>query len=133
MLISTHVFHRAGVAITDREAVSRMAGALAELAGPAGFYIYSIGFWAAVLASPVGFCQTIPSVFADCYGLLRRLPADQREAAARAGAPAYRMALGFMALASVPFTFSAARWRSSSRSRFWAAFSFPFSPSPCSI
>ena len=105
MLISTHVFHRAGVAITDREAVSRMAGALAELVGPAGFYIYSIGFWAAVLASLVGVWQTIPSVFADCYGLLRGLPADQREAAARAGAPAYRMALGFMALASVPFSF----------------------------
>ena len=56
----------AGVAITDREAVSRMAGALAAFTGSAGFYIYSIGFWAAVLASLVGVWQTIPSVFADC-------------------------------------------------------------------
>jgi Mn2+/Fe2+ NRAMP family transporter len=105
MLIADRVFHSAGVAITDREAVSRMAGALAALTGPTGFYIYSIGFWAAVLASLVGVWQTIPSVFADCYSLLRRLPPDQRKAATQHGAPPYRIALLFMALASVPFAF----------------------------
>ena len=105
MLISNRVFHAAGVAITDREAVSRMAGALAALTGPAGFYIYSIGFWAAVLASLVGVWQTIPSVFADCYCLLRRVPEDHRKAAIQPGSPPYRAALLFMALASVPFAF----------------------------
>ena len=105
MLIANRVFHSAGVAITDREAVSRMAGALAALTGSAGFYIYSIGFWAAVLASLVGVWQTIPSVFADCYSLLRRMPPDQRKAATQPGAPPYRAALLFMALASVPFAF----------------------------
>jgi Mn2+/Fe2+ NRAMP family transporter len=105
MLIANRVFHSAGVAITDREAVSRMAGALAALTGSAGFYIYSIGFWAAVLASLVGVWQTIPSVFADCYSLLRRMPPDQRKAAMQPGAPPYRTALLFMALASVPFAF----------------------------
>jgi Mn2+/Fe2+ NRAMP family transporter len=105
MLIANRVFHSAGVAITDREAVSRMAGALAALTGSAGFYIYSIGFWAAVLASLVGVWQTIPSVFADCYSLLRRMPPDQRNAATQLGAPPYRTALLFMALASVPFAF----------------------------
>jgi Mn2+/Fe2+ NRAMP family transporter len=105
MLIAHRVFHSAGVAITDREAVSRMAGALAALTGPAGFYIYSIGFCAAVLASLVGVWQTIPSVFADCYSLLRRMPPEQREAATQPGARPYRTALLFMALAAVPFAF----------------------------
>jgi Mn2+/Fe2+ NRAMP family transporter len=105
MLISNQVFHAAGVVITDREAVPRMAGALAALTGPSGFYIYSIGFWAAVLASLVGVWQTMPSVFADCHGLLRHSPADQRLASIRPGSPAYRAALLFMALASVPFSF----------------------------
>lgn len=105
MLISQRVFHAAGVALSDREAVSRMAGALAALIGPAGFYIYSIGFWAAVLASLVGVWQAIPSVFADCYTLLRRLPPAERAAAILPGARAYRGALLFMALASVPFAF----------------------------
>ena len=105
MLIANRVFHSAGVAITDREAVSRMAGALSALTGPAGFYIYSIGFWAAVLASLVGVWQTIPSVFADCYSLLRRMPPNERKAATQPGARPYRTALLFMALASVPFAF----------------------------
>ena len=105
MLIANRVFYSAGIAITDGEAVSRMAGALAALTGRAGFYIYSIGFWAAVLASLVGVWQTIPSVFADCYSLLRRMPPEQRTAATQPGAPPYRIALLFMALASVPFAF----------------------------
>ena len=105
MLIAHRVFHSAGIAITDREAVSRMAGALSALTGSAGFYIYSIGFWAAVLASLVGVWQTIPSVFADCYSLLRRMPPNERKAATQPGSPPYRSALLFMALASVPFAF----------------------------
>ena len=105
MLIANRVFHSAGVAITDREAVSRMAGALSALTGSAGFYIYSIGFWAAVLASLLGVWQTIPSVFADCYSLLRRMPPNERKSATQPGSPPYRTALLFMALASVPFAF----------------------------
>jgi Mn2+/Fe2+ NRAMP family transporter len=105
MLIAHRVFHSPGIAVTDREAVSRMAGALAAITGPAGFYIYSIGFWAAVLASLVGVWETIPEVFSDCYGLLRRLPPTQRTAAVQPGSPPYRTALLFMALASVPFAF----------------------------
>ena len=105
MLIAERVFHSAGVAISDREAVSRMAAQLGALIGPAGFYIYSIGFWAAVLASLFGVWQTIPSVFADCYSLLRRLAPAEREAVVRVSSPAYRAALVFMALAAVPFAF----------------------------
>ncbi len=105
MLISNRVFHAAGVAITDREAVPRMAGALSTVTGPVGFSIYSIGFWAAVLASLFGVWQTIPSIFADCYCLLRRLPQDQRQAAIRPGTMPYRTALLFMAATSVPFSF----------------------------
>jgi hypothetical protein len=105
MLIANRVFHSAGIAITDREAVSRMAGALATLTGSAGFYIYSVGFWAAVLASLVGVWQTIPSVFADCHSLLRRMPPAERQAATQLGSRSYRAALLFMAVASVPFAF----------------------------
>ena len=106
MLIANRVFHSAGVGITDREAVSRMAGALSALTGSTGFYIYSIGFWAAVLASLIGVWQTIPSVFADCYSLLTRMAPSERKAAAQLGSRPYRAALLFMALASIPFAFA---------------------------
>ena len=105
MLIANRVFNARGIAITDGEAVSRMAGAMVEPVGAAGFYIYSIGFWAAVLASLVGVWRTIPSVFADCYSLLRRMPPDQRQFATHPGSPPYRAALLFMAMVSVPFSF----------------------------
>ncbi len=107
MLLANRVFYSAGIAITDREAVSRMADALGALTGAAGFYIYSLGFWAAVIASLFGVWQTIPSVFADGYSLSRRLPPEQRQAATQPGAAPYRAALLFMALASVPFAFLA--------------------------
>ncbi len=105
MLIADRVFHAAGIAITDREAVSRMAAELGGVAGPAGFYIYSIGFWAAVTASLFGVWQTVPHIFADCLGLLRRLPPDEHAASIKAGARPYRGALIFMAAVSFPFAF----------------------------
>jgi len=105
MLIAERVFHATGIAISDDEAVSRRAALLADMIGPAGFYIYSIGFWAAVGASLFGVWQTIPSVFADCYSLLRPLPPAEREAVVRISSPAYRAALAFMALAALPFAF----------------------------
>jgi len=105
MLIAERVFHAAGVAITDREAVPRMAALLGAQLGPAGFYIYSIGFWAAVLASLFGVWQSIPTIFADCHSLLRRLAPAEREAVVRISSPQSRAALAFMALAAVPFAF----------------------------
>ena len=105
MLIAHRVFHVAGISITDREAVSRMAAELGGVAGPAGFYIYSIGFWAAVTASLFGVWQTVPSICADCLGLLRRLTPDRRAAAMKADGWPYRGSLIFMAAVSVPFAF----------------------------
>ena len=103
MLIANRVFFTAGVAITDGTAVTRMAAQLGELLGPAGFYIYSLGFWAAVVASLVGVWQTVPSIFADGYSLWRRLAPEARAQAIRAEGMPHRAALIFMALASAPF------------------------------
>ena len=103
MLIANRVFFTAGVAITDGTAVTRMAAQLGELLGPAGFYVYSIGFWSAVAASLIGVWQTVPSIFADCYALWRKLEPEARERAVRGDGAPYRVALVFMAVASVPF------------------------------
>jgi Mn2+/Fe2+ NRAMP family transporter len=104
MLIASRVFQAAGIRITDNEAVSRMAGQLAEVTGPAGFYVYSIGFWAAVLASLLGVWQTVPHIFVDCWDLLRR-NSPVPPGATTERRPAYVVALTFMALAAVPFAF----------------------------
>ncbi len=107
MLIANRAFHAAGTTITDADAVSRMAGQLREIIGPAGGWIYSVGFWAAVVASLFGVWQSVPNIAADCYRLLRRLPAESEGATERTKSPVYRVALAFMAVSSVPFAFSA--------------------------
>lgn len=103
MLIANRVFFKAGVAISDGTAVTRMSAQLAELVGPAGYYIYSIGFWAAVVVSLLGVWQTTPGVFADCYTLLRRQPPDVRGQDARSDRKPWRVALVFLSLVSIPF------------------------------
>lgn len=105
MLIANRVFFAVGIPITDGETVSRMGSGLGALTGSAGFYIYGIGFWAAVVASLLGVWQTIPSVFADCHSLLRRQQPIERAAAILPGSRPYRLALLFMACAAVPVAF----------------------------
>ncbi len=106
MLIASRAFHAAGVTVTGDDAVSRMAAQLGELIGPAGKWIYAVGFWAAVVASLFGVWQSVPGIAADCYSLLRRMPAAERDATVQMHSPVYRVALVFMALASVPFAFT---------------------------
>jgi Mn2+/Fe2+ NRAMP family transporter len=101
MLLATRVFYVPGIALTNEAAIPRMAGQLAGLLGPAGFYIYSLGFWAAVLASLLGVWQTVPHIFVDCWGLLR----SRRNDAPGGARASYLIALAFMATAAVPFAF----------------------------
>ena len=44
--------------------------------GPFGVYAYSVGFWAAVFASLLGVWQSVPYLYADFYGILKKLPPD---------------------------------------------------------
>lgn len=106
MLMAHQVFFVPGIEISDQDVVSRMALQLSAILGPFGFYVYSIGFWAAVVASLVGVWQTIPNVLVDCYGLLRRMNRENRESAMKIGSPQFRIALLFMALVAVPFAFN---------------------------
>ncbi len=106
MLIANRAFHTAGATITGDDAITGMAAELRQLIGPAGHWIYSLGFWAAVVASLFGVWQSVPSVAADCYSLLRRMPAGQRSKSMETTSPVYRTFLVFMALAAVPFAFT---------------------------
>lgn len=103
MLIAHRIFFSAGITVTDATAVTRMSSLLGNLLGPAGFYIYSLGFWAAVVVSMVGVWQTLPDIFTDCYTLLRKLDPEARAQALRRDGLPWRLALGFMVISSVPF------------------------------
>jgi Mn2+/Fe2+ NRAMP family transporter len=106
MLIANQAFFVSGITITDAQAVPKMADVLGNLLGPFGVYAYSIGFWAAVFASLLGVWQSVPYLYADFYGVLKKLsPEARRDLTKVTGAP-YRLALAFITLIPLPFAFT---------------------------
>ena len=82
-----------------------MAETLRTIIGPVGFYAFSIGFWAAVFASLLGVWQSIPYLFADSYGLMRKYPREVRERLTAVTSVPYRAALAFITLVPIGFAF----------------------------
>jgi Mn2+/Fe2+ NRAMP family transporter len=106
MVIANQAFFLAGVTITDAQAVPKMAEVLGTLLGPFGVYAYSLGFWAAVFASLLGVWQSVPYLYADFYGISKRLPVEQRRAVTQVTSTPYRLALAFITLVPLPFAFT---------------------------
>ena len=106
MLIASDAFFVAGVALRDAEAVPKMAAALGALLGTFGRFAFSAGFWAAVFASLLGVWQSVPYLYADFYGILKKMsPADRLEVVKVTSTP-YRLALAFITLVPLPFAFT---------------------------
>jgi Mn2+/Fe2+ NRAMP family transporter len=105
MLTANQAFFVSGIRITDAQAVPRMAEMLGRILGAAGFYVFSVGFWAAVFASLLGVWQSVPYLYADFYGIARRLAPEARQEVTRVSSTPYRLALGFITLAPLPFAF----------------------------
>ena len=106
MLIANRAFHLPGIAVTDAQAVPRMAEMLGTILGPFGVWAYSVGFWAAVFASLLGVWQGVPYLFADIHGISRGLAREAREAATQVTSGPYRLALLFITLVPLPFAFT---------------------------
>lgn len=106
MLIASDALHEPGVALRNNEAVPRMAAALGELLGTFGRVAFSAGFWAAVFASLLGVWQSVPYLYADFYGILKKMsPVDRLEVVKVTSTP-YRLALAFITLVPLPFAFT---------------------------
>lgn len=106
MVIANQAFYLAGVTITDAQAVPKMAEVLGTLLGPFGVYAYALGFWAAVFASLLGVWQSVPYLYADFYGVMKRMPVEQRRLMTQVTSTPYRVALAFIALVPIPFAFT---------------------------
>ncbi|MCC7124714.1 MAG: Nramp family divalent metal transporter [Acidobacteria bacterium] len=106
MLIANRAFFLPGVQITDVQAVPKMAETLGAILGPFGEYAYAIGFWAAVFASLLGVWQSVPYLYGDLYGILRKLSPAAREAATQVTSTPYRLALVFITLVPIPLAFT---------------------------
>lgn len=105
MVIANQAFFVSGVKITDAQAVTKMASTLGTILGPAGFWVYSFGFWAAVFASLLGVWQSVPYLFADSWGIMRGYSAEKRATLTQVTSTPYRVALLYITLAPLPFAF----------------------------
>ncbi len=105
MLIANQAFFTAGVTLSDAQAVPRMAEMLGRILGPFGHYAYSVGFYAAVFASLLGVWQSVPYLYADFYGIIRKLDPAARAAVVQVTSLPYRLALVFITLVPLPFAF----------------------------
>ena len=105
MLISHRAFFVSGTQISDAQAVSRMADMLGSILGPFGFWAYAVGFWACVFASLLGVWQSVPYLYADFYGAVKKASAEERRRLTQVSSVPYRLALLFVTLAPLPFAF----------------------------
>ncbi|MEO8679323.1 MAG: Nramp family divalent metal transporter [Vicinamibacterales bacterium] len=106
MLIANDAFFINSVKLVDAQAVPKMAEALGKLLGPFGRFAYSAGFWAAVFASLLGVWQSVPYLYADFYGIVKKLPAGAREEVVKVTSTPYRLALLYITLVPIPFAFT---------------------------
>jgi Mn2+/Fe2+ NRAMP family transporter len=106
VLIANQAFFLPGVAITDAQAVPLMSQTLGNILGPLGAWAYSIGFWAAVFASLLGVWQSVPYLYADFYGIVKKLPPEERLEVVEVTSTPYRLALLWVSLVPIPFAFT---------------------------
>jgi Mn2+/Fe2+ NRAMP family transporter len=106
MLIANRAFFLPGVTITDAQAVPKMAEMLGSILGTFGVYAYSVGFWAAVFASLLGVWQSVPYLYADLYGIAKKLSPEARVAVTQVTSWPYRAGLIFITLVPIPLAFT---------------------------
>ncbi len=106
LLIANQAFFMPGVRLTDAQAVPLMAETLGSILGPFGRWAYSIGFWAAVFASLLGVWQSVPYIYADFYGIVKKLSPDERREVVKVTSTPYRAALLWVSLVPIPFAFT---------------------------
>lgn len=106
LLIANQTFFLPGVAITDAQAVPLMAEMLGQVLGPFGVWAFSVGFWAAVFASLLGVWQSVPYLYADFYGIVKKFSPEERAEVVKVTSKPYRLALLWVSLVPLPFAFT---------------------------
>ena len=106
MMTANQAFFIPGVPITNAQAVPKMAETLGNILGTFGRVAYSVGFWAAVFASLLGVWQSVPYLYADFYGIIKKMSPAERSRVTKVTSRPYRLALLFVALSPIPFAFT---------------------------
>lgn len=98
MVLASATLHEQGVTVEGSQGVLTMGTMMGTVAGTTGRWVFLLGFWGAVATSMLGVWQGVPYLFCDFVGLLRGLPAEEREALVSTRSPWYRAYLAWLAL-----------------------------------
>lgn len=71
MIVASYFIGNLDVVIEGREGVLLIAKSLESILGDFGFWIFTIGFWAAIFSSLLSFYDAIPYLFSDSVRLLK--------------------------------------------------------------
>ena len=106
MMTANQAFYIPGIAITNAQAVPKMAEMLGSILGAFGRIAYSVGFWAAVFASLLGVWQSVPYLYADFYGIMKKVTPEERKRLTEVTSTPYRIALAFVTFVPMAFAFT---------------------------
>ncbi|MFC1508571.1 Nramp family divalent metal transporter [Candidatus Omnitrophota bacterium] len=79
-----------------------LAEQLHHVMGPAGRWIFLIGFWGAVFSSLLGVWQSVPYIFTDFMTLRRGMSVEERQSLDYTGTGTYRMFLFAITFVPLP-------------------------------
>lgn len=80
MLIAAILLHPKGLSIQGNKGILVVAEHLRGALGAWGFWIFLLGFWAAVMTSMLGVWQSVPYLFCDFLALRKKVSPEQRAA-----------------------------------------------------
>jgi len=106
MMTANQAFYIPKIAITNAQAVPKMAEMLGSILGTFGRVAYSVGFWAAVFASLLGVWQSVPYLYADFYSIIKKMTPEERKRVTGVTSVPYRLALAFVTFVPMAFAFT---------------------------
>jgi len=105
-MTANQAFYIPKIAITNAQAVPKMAEMLGSILGTFGRVAYSVGFWAAVFASLLGVWQSVPYLYADFYSIIKKMTPEERKRVTGVTSVPYRLALAFVTFVPMAFAFT---------------------------
>ncbi len=99
MVVAAALLRPAGIEVSGAGSAVTLADMIAGVLGPAGRWIFLLGFWGAVTTSMLGVWQGDPYLFCDFVGLVRRLPEATQQALIDRRSKLYR---GYLLYLAVP-------------------------------
>lgn len=87
-----------------------LASQLADVMGPAGKWVFLIGFWGAVFSSLLGVWQSIPYLFADFLAIRKGHSSEARERLDFTRTAGYRIYLVAIAVVPLPLLWGSVTW-----------------------